>query len=246
MKIRNYLTILFATLAILFLLGLAGYLTYENADDANPVKQTIASIFPGLPSLSSSTSQATEAAQTEQTEAASSAPAVETASTVPAHSIVFVGDSRTVSMGEAVQDSCTYLGKEGEGYQWFADDGIFELRTLLENDPSQTIVYNLGVNDPENMNLYIELYQSIAREFTDTPFYYLSVNPLSDDAQCNTTNDMIQEFNQALKAAFPDHYLDCYDYLTEQGYDTVDGLHYTEATSNLIHNYVVEQVLANA
>ena len=119
MKIRNYLTILFATLAILFLLGLAGYLTYENADDSNPVKQTIASIFPGLPSLSSSTEQSTEPVRTEQTEATSSISAAETASTVPAHSLVFVGDSRTVSMGEAVHDSCTYLGKEGEGFARF-------------------------------------------------------------------------------------------------------------------------------
>lgn len=244
MKIRNYLTILLATLAIIFLLGLAGYLTFENADDANPVKQTIASLLPAAFSPSTE-EKVTEVPATEQTEATSNASA-DITSTVSEHSVVFVGDSRTVSMGEAVQDSCTYIGKEGEGYQWFASDGVIELRTLLENDPSQTIVYNLGVNDPENVSLYIELYQSIAREFTDTPFYYLSVNPLSDDAKCNTTNDMIQEFNQALKEAFPDTYLDCYDYLMEQGYDTVDGLHYTEATSNVIHNYVVNQILANA
>ena len=242
MKIRNYLTILFATLAILFLLGLAGYLTFENADDANPVKQQIADLLPGL---SLSTEKATETLQPEQPESTATTEAA-AVSSVPEHSIVFVGDSRTVSMGEAVHDNCTYIGKEGEGYQWFAADGVIELRTALENNPSQTVVYNLGVNDPENASLYIELYQSIAREFTDTPFYYLSVNPLSDDAECNTTNDMIQEFNQTLKNAFPDRYLDCYDYLVEQGYDTVDGLHYTEATSNVIHNYVVDQVLAQA
>ena len=243
MKIRNYLTILLATLAILFMLGLAGYLTFENADDANPVKQTIADLLPGL---SLSTDKATEAVQTEQTETSTSAKATAVSNVSEHSSIVFVGDSRTVSMGEAVHDNCTYIGKEGEGYQWFAADGVIELRTLLENDPSQTIVYNLGVNDPENASLYIDLYQSIAREFTDTPFYYLSVNPLSDDAECNTTNDMIQEFNQSLKSAFPDRYLDCYDYLMEEGYDTVDGLHYTEATSNVIHNYVVDQITGQA
>ena len=247
MKIRNYLTILLATLAIIFLLGLAGYLTYENTSEENPVKQTINRIFPGLSSRTSSQEPTSETTCIdEETEAAASTISTVTASNVPEHSILFVGDSRTVSMGEAVHDSCTYIGKEGEGYQWFADDGIFTLRTLLENDPSQTVVYNLGVNDPENVSLYVELYQNLSREFTDTPFYYLSVNPLSDDAQCNTTNDMILEFNQTLKSAFPDHYLDCYDYLTEQGYDTVDGLHYTENCSILIHNYVVDQILANA
>ncbi len=236
MKIRNYLTLLFAVVSIFLLLALAGYLTFENADDANPVKQSIANLIPGL---SVSTEKETASA-TEQPE--TSAAQTEAAAAVPAHSYIFVGDSRTVSMGNAVQDSCTYIGKDGEGYRWFSSDGVIELTATLENDPTQTVVYNLGVNDPENASLYVELYQSIARQYTDTPFYYLSVNPLSDDADCNTTNDMIQEFNQTLKNAFPEHYLDCYSYLTEQGFTTVDGLHYDNNTSNMIHNYVVNQI----
>ena len=141
MKIRNYITLLFAVVSIFLLLALAGYLTFENVDDANPVKQSIANLIP--------------------------------ATAVPAHSIIFVGDSRTVSMGNAVQDNCTYIGKEGEGYRWFSSDGVIELTSTLENDPTQTVVYNLGVNDPENASLYVDLYQSIARQYTDTPFYYL-------------------------------------------------------------------------
>ena len=53
---------------------------------------------------------------------------------------------------------------------------------------------------------------------------------------------MIQEFNQTLKNAFPEYYLDCYSYLTDSGFTTVDGLHYDDTTSNMIHNYVVDQV----
>ena len=237
MKISNYLTILFATVAIILLLGLAGFLTYENTDDANPVKQTISRYLPERFLPNEAETQGTIVSQNETSFAETEAPA----STVPDHSITFVGDSRTVSMGEAVHDSCTYIGKEGEGYQWFFSDGVIQLRALLESDPTRTVVYNLGVNDPENVQVYIELYQNIAREFTDTPFYYLSVNPLSDDSDFNTTNEMIQTFNQALKEAFPDRYIDSYTYLTEQGFDTVDGLHYTEATSVRIHDFIVNQ-----
>lgn len=236
MKIRNYLTLLFAVISIFLLLALAGYLTFENADDTNPVKQTIANLIPGL---SVSTEKETDPA-TEQS--GTSVAQSETVTAVPTHSIVFVGDSRTVSMGNAVQDDCAYIGKDGEGYRWFSSDGVVELNTILENDPTRTVVYNLGVNDPENASLYVELYDSIARQYSDTPFYYLSVNPLSDDADCNTTNEMIQEFNQTLKNAFPEHYLDCYSYLTDSGFTTVDGLHYDDTTSNMIHNYVVDQV----
>lgn len=236
MKIRNYITLLFAVVSIFLLLALAGYLTFENVDDANPVKQSIANLIPGLSiSTEKQTDSITDQSETPVVQSA-------TATAVPAHSIIFVGDSRTVSMGNAVQDNCTYIGKEGEGYRWFSSDGVIELTSTLENDPTQTVVYNLGVNDPENASLYVDLYQSIARQYTDTPFYYLSVNPLSDDADCNTTNDMIQEFNQTLKNAFPEYYLDCYNYLTDQGFTTVDGLHYDDSTSNMIHNYVVNQI----
>lgn len=243
MKIRNYLTIFFATIAIFFLLGLAGYLTYLNADDANPVKQAVASVIPGL---SVSTEKETEADTSPSTEAVTVTEETPVSTASSDHSVIFVGDSRTVSMQEAVGDACIYIGKDGEGYRWFASDGVTALTAALENDPTQTVVYNLGVNDPENANLYVELYSSIASQYTDTPFYYLSVNPLSDEADCNTTNEMIQEFNQTIKNAFPDHYLDCYDYLMEHGFDTVDGLHYTEATSNVIHDYVIDQVKASA
>lgn len=237
MKIRNYLTILFSTAAIIALLGLAGYLTWENSDDTNPVKQTIARIL----------HLETEILQTESVPTQVPAPETQTAAAAPArsvkeHSIIFVGDSRTISMGEAVSDGCTYLGEEGEGYHWFSSQGVQQLRTLLENNPKQTIVYNFGVNDPENINVYIDLYKTLETEFTDTSFYYMSVNPLSDDSDFNTTNEMVELFNKTLKNAFPDRYLDLYTYLTENGYQTVDGLHYTEETSIKIHDYVVNAI----
>ena len=47
----------------------------------------------------------------------------------------FVGDSRTVGMEEAMQDSdnadtCSYIGKVGEGYYWLANEGIDQLLHL--------------------------------------------------------------------------------------------------------------------
>ena len=45
------------------------------------------------------------------------------------HHFLFVGDSRTVGMEEAMQDSddadtCSYIGKVGEGYYWIVNEGI--------------------------------------------------------------------------------------------------------------------------
>ena len=50
---------------------------------------------------------------------------------LPEHHLIFVGDSRTVGMGEAemeIGDGCTYVGAVGEGYSWFAETGLARWR----------------------------------------------------------------------------------------------------------------------
>ena len=103
MKFRNYLTIFLATVSIFLLLALAGYLTYINTDDSNPIKQTVTDFLPDLPFLgeSKTETEVTPAAETESLQTSASAVSVSPCS------VIFVGDSRTVSMGRALQDDCT-------------------------------------------------------------------------------------------------------------------------------------------
>ena len=49
-------------------------------------------------------------------------------------------------------------------------------------------------------------------------------------------------FNAKLKESFPDQYLDCYDYLEQNGFSTVDDLHYTNDTYRAIHDYTVSAI----
>lgn len=229
MKIRNYLTILFATIAIICLLGLAGFIALYTADGSNPYRQEMLRILSPYfkeDSLSTPVSQSHAEPDTEKK--------------VSEHSFVFVGDSRTIGMQHAVADNCTYIGAEGEGYHWFSKDGILALSDTLGANPEETVILNLGVNDPENINVYIDLYQKLVQDYPNAAFYMLSVNPLDDDADFNTTNAMIELFNATMESAFPGHCLDSYSYLCENGYETVDGLHYTDATYRRIHDFVVE------
>lgn len=232
MKIRNYLTILFAALAIIVLLGLAGFMTYYTADDSHPFRQQVQRLLnldEKVPASVSSPEAATEQGG-------------ETPAAVTEHSFLFVGDSRTLGMKDAVADGCTYLGAEGEGFNWFSTDGILALADYLGTDPKQTVILNLGVNDPENVNVYIDLYRELITDYTSASFYILSVNPLDDGKDFNTTNEMIELFNATMESAFPNEYLDCYSYLTEKGYETVDGLHYTDETYQNIHHFVVDKL----
>lgn len=230
MKLRNYLTILLCVLSIICLLLLAGFVTVYVTDSRNPVLQNIMQLF-------SQDDHASDAAP------ATELPIKQSESTVvKSHSFLFVGDSRTIGMGEAVNDSCTYIGAEGEGYHWFSSEGIDSLDQELKANPERIVIFNFGVNDPENVNLYIDLYHSLMEQYPNATFYQLSVNPLIDSDGFNTTNEMISLFNATVQSSFPSNYIDSCSYLTTTGFETVDGLHYTDATYKKIHDFVVDKI----
>lgn len=230
MKLRNYLTILLSVLAIICLLFLAGFMTLYITGSQNPVLQSMMRLLP-LDAPAAGPVTETEALP-QQTEAA----------TVKAHSFLFVGDSRTIGMGEAVNDSCTYVGAEGEGYYWLSSDGVSAIKQELEADPTRVVVFNFGVNDPKNVNLYIDLYHALEEEYPDASFHQLSVNPLIDSKNFNTTNQMIALFNATVQSSFPSSYIDSCSYLTTTGFETVDGLHYTDETYKKIHDFAVKKI----
>lgn len=58
----------------------------------------------------------------------------------------------------------------------------------------------------------------------------------------NVCNATIKPFNDAVKKAFPEQYLDCYSYLLKAGYYARDGQHYDKQTYKKIYNYIVETV----
>lgn len=164
------------------------------------------------------------------------------------HSFIFVGDSRTVGMEAAVKahepsDTCRFIAKEGEGYEWLKSEGTSELAAALSETPEATVILNLGVNDITEADAYISYYKQLFAAYPDTDFHLMSVNPVSDDC-ATVTNAAIDAFNQKIKAAFPDKYLDVYSYLLTGDFSTVDGLHYTDSTYLSIHYYVVNRLAA--
>lgn len=162
------------------------------------------------------------------------------------HSLIFVGDSRTAGMKNAVlgstpDDQCQFIAKDGEGLAWFQSTGSLELDAVLKEAPDSTVVLNLGVNDLLEIDAYIAYYPQLFASYPDAAFYLMSVNPVTDDCQV-VSNQAIDEFNQKIKAAFPDQYLDVYNFLLTGDFSTVDGLHYTDSTYSSIHYYVTNRL----
>ena len=162
----------------------------------------------------------------------------------PKHKVIFVGDSRTEGMSRAeasLDDDCIYCAKTGEGYDWFIREGIDQLDKAIKNNPEVPVVINLGVNDPTSLSRYLDAYSILIRAYSDTPFYFLSVNPVRDGSG-NTTNEEIREFNAHLAERFPEGYIDSYSWMTREGFESADGIHYSDDTYTDLHNYVINAI----
>ena len=177
---------------------------------------------------------------------------------MPEHRILFVGDSRTLGMrdalgraGIACQD--VFVGRVGEGVRWFREEGKAEMDRAIRDNPTLPVVLNFGVNDPQEINNYIVTYWDCIREHPDTDFRILSVNPIDeeflieDDLVPDSVFDQINNLNIArmnvrLKEEFGRRYLDSASFLRSDGFDTVDGLHFSTATYLKIHDFVVRSL----
>lgn len=140
------------------------------------------------------------------------------------------------------EDPCTCIAMEGEGYRWFYNEGIVQLEETLSENPRQIVIFNLGVNDLEEITNYISLYQALFEAYPQTSFHIMSVNPVDEAQFDGVSNEEIEAFNSQMREAFSCQYLDCYAYLLREGYETVDGLHYSGETYRSIHHFAVSSL----
>lgn len=171
--------------------------------------------------------------------------------------VLFLGDSRTVGMKQALSASGydltnhSFLAKVGKGYSWLTTQS--SALAGLESTP-QIIIVNLGVNDLGNCKKYQQLYETYMTGcWQNCPVYIVSVNPVCSPCH-SVTNSQIESFNKSMQdwineenasapaETFPIHYIDTYSYLQENGFSSSDGLHYSSGTYLRIYDYILEHV----
>ena len=150
---------------------------------------------------------------------------------------VFVGDSRTVGMGQYLH--LNTIAEVGVGYSFLAAhlDEILELHDT-------NIVFNLGVNDLAHVDDYIEFFQRLPEEFCfDNHLYVVSVNPTS--GAYSSMNADIDYFNVQLSDSLPStiKYIDTCSFLRDAGFGTTDGLHYNRQTYETIAELIYNDVM---
>lgn len=233
MKKRTLIAISLAILGLIALGALTVYLTLQYKDD----------IFSSGKSKTESDAEAVLLALHESESAGNAA---DSAGSIPdsaaSSPIIWAGDSRTIGMRDALKNDDIYIGASGEGYDWLSSTGLPLVKEAIEENPKAPVVFNFGVNDYDNLSNYMALYGSLTKEYPDTHFYFLSVNPIEPTVCKNITNEEITDFNNHLKELFPDTYLDSFTYLMTNEVVPIDGVHYSKEDYQLIYDYAAGQI----
>ncbi len=235
MKRKTLFPLLVILAALLFLVILTIYLTLNFGDalftgkEAEPETAFSFQTEPGIPASKEASGASQGVVQNNPLPPAS-------------HFCIWVGDSRTLGMMRAVRDDCVYIGAAGEGYDWFVSYGEEEMRAAISEHPDAPVIFNLGVNDYDNMELYLSRYVSLVEELSDTDFYFLAVTPIDPTAGLLITNEQIADFNSHLRETFPDSYIDGYTYLMSHEIVPIDGIHYDKEAYQMLHDFVINQL----
>lgn len=163
---------------------------------------------------------------------------------------IFIGDSRTVAYKELVNvdnyDFVTFIAEISKGFDWFNETALEKLNTRFNTtDLKYSVVLNLGVNDLQNVDKYIEEYNKLVLNNPNHNFFVVSVNKVDTEEMIKKgynrlENIQIEEFNTKLKNSLSDkiHFIDTYSYFKNKNLETTDGLHYTDEASTEILNYI--------
>lgn len=161
--------------------------------------------------------------------------------TVANDRLIFIGDSRTEGIRDAVNDTSIWSCLSGKGYDWMVTTGVPQVESEIGQNTA--VIFLMGVNDLYHVSSYINYISEKANEWSalGARTYYVSVGPVESDPY--VTNAQIESFNTSMENGLAGvKYIDLYAHLTENGFSTVDGLHYTENVSVEIYNYIIENL----
>lgn len=160
--------------------------------------------------------------------------------------IIFVGDSRTEGMRDAIgeDDKKKFICKVGEGLAWLKNTAYKQLKDMCDKYPDYYVVFNFGINDL-GVDNYISYYKNTIEKNIKNKIIHMSVNPIDQAKAKNAgytdiTNDLIKSFNIKYKEYAGNSYLNTFNYLLKEGFNASDGIHYDNNTYKKLYNKVVD------
>ena len=219
-------------------------MTAALAAQAEAVKQQVAQAQAAAAALAAQQAAVQQAALA-QAQAEQKAP-------IPAGSgnVIFVGDSRTGQMANAVGGTAAWPGTAfvacfGGGVDWLstaqAKKDVDQYVT-----PGSVIILNYGVNDLSRHNDYIATINRYAQDWISkgATVYFASVGPVGEN-EYGKRNWAVEYFNNQLNNRLDARIgrLNLYVFLTGSGYTTqADGLHYDGATYAAMFRFLMQSI----
>lgn len=162
--------------------------------------------------------------------------------------VVWIGDSRTVGMKNAVSgDNDVFIAESGQGYNWFINTGLNQANSKIKD--GDTIVFNLGVNDIGNANQYVNKLNELANgSWKGKDIIFMSINPVDDAKSRYVKNSDIESFNQKMKDGLDSRikYIDTYSEIKKDLKTDGEGIHYDNETYNRIYDTIRNKNALNA
>ena len=174
------------------------------------------------------------------------------AASIPAGSgnVIFVGDSRTGQMANAVGGTAAWPGTAfvacfGGGVDWLS---TAQAKKDVDQYvmPGSVIILNYGVNDLSRHNDYITTINRYAQDWISkgATVYFASVGPVGEN-EYGKRNWAVEYFNNQLNNRLDARIgrLNLYVFLTGSGYTTqADGLHYDGATYAAMFRFLMQSI----
>lgn len=224
-------------------------MTAALAAQAEAVKQQVAQ---AQAAAALAQQAAMQQAAVQQAAAQQAALAQAQAASIPAGSgnVIFVGDSRTGQMANAVGGTAAWSGTAfvacfGGGVDWLstaqAKKDVDQYVT-----PGSVIILNYGVNDLSRHNDYITTINRYAQDWISkgATVYFASVGPVGEN-EYGKRNWAVEYFNNQLNNRLDARIgrLNLYVFLTGSGYTTqADGLHYDGATYAAMFRFLMQSI----
>ncbi len=229
-------------------------MTAALAAQAEAVKQQVAQAqaAAALAQQAAVQQAAMQQAAVQQAAAQQAALAQAQAASIPAGSgnVIFVGDSRTGQMANAVGGTAAWSGTAfvacfGGGVDWLstaqAKKDVDQYVT-----PGSVIILNYGVNDLSRHNDYITTINRYTQDWISkgATVYFASVGPVGEN-EYGKRNWAVEYFNNQLNNRLDARIgrLNLYVFLTGSGYTTqADGLHYDGATYAAMFRFLMQSI----
>ena len=164
--------------------------------------------------------------------------------------LVFIGDSRTVGMKNAVgNDGNLWSAKVGMGYSWMKNTGVPAVESNI--NANSDVVILMGVNDVRSTS-YTSKYISYLNEKAATwkslgaNVYYVSVNPMVFETSSypGISNSIIEAWNARMIQGLSEDitYIDTYSQVLGQ-LSSRDGIHYSNSSYRTIYALVQQEII---